>query len=212
MRERAGRPGARESRRRRRWRCGSRVRSTRRRRSGERALARLVTPAAQILDLQARPGARRRGDGGAGRQRLRRGSAAAAPVPRGAGQLDLGRLGQRDVPRRRCARRGASRTPWRRWPPCSTMRAARTAPTMHSCRRCCARSPRSARMRRAHASSRKELPRASRRRSCCATRLRRWPTRSAQRGSAPLAFAGGAFGAAPLQGDTAAIVARALPA
>ena len=55
-------------------------------------------PGRQILAVQARPRLLLRGDGGHGRQRLRRGRPAGAPVPRGAGQLDLGRLGQRDVP------------------------------------------------------------------------------------------------------------------
>ncbi len=54
----------------------------------------------QVLDLQARPGGGGRSDGGAGRQRLRRGRPAGARLPADAAQLDLGRLGQRHVPRR----------------------------------------------------------------------------------------------------------------
>src|SRR5207253_1731246 len=60
----------------------------------------------QVLGLQARADAGRRGARVPGRQRLRRGVHDAAPLPRGAAQLDLGRLRQRDVPRRP-ARHGA---------------------------------------------------------------------------------------------------------
>ena len=45
----------------------------------------------QVLDLQANAAARRRSAGVPGRQRLRRGVAAAAPLPREPAQLDLGR-------------------------------------------------------------------------------------------------------------------------
>ena len=59
----------------------------------------------QVLDLQANASARRRGAGVPGRQRLRRGVAAAAPLPREPAQLDLGRLRQRERARRpACAR------------------------------------------------------------------------------------------------------------
>ena len=61
---------------------------------------RLATAVAQVLDLQARAGPRRRGAGVPGRQRLRRGVGDAAALPRGAAQLDLGGLGQRAVPGR----------------------------------------------------------------------------------------------------------------
>ncbi len=78
----------------------------------------------QVLDLQARAGARDRVARVPRRQRLRRGVRDAAPLPRVAAQLDLGGLGQRDLPRRP-ARAGAkprsrSRSSWTR----STRRAA----------------------------------------------------------------------------------------
>ena len=60
----------------------------------------------QVLGLQARARPRLRGAGVPGRQRLRRGVRDAAPVPRGAAELDLGGLGQRHGPRRP-ARAGA---------------------------------------------------------------------------------------------------------
>ena len=53
----------------------------------------------EILDLQADAVRDLRGDGGAGRFWLHRGMHHAAALPRGAGQLDLGRLGQRHVSR-----------------------------------------------------------------------------------------------------------------
>src|SRR5471030_334646 len=69
------------------------------RRSGPGAAGAHPDAGRQVLDLQARPGFRRRGDGGARRQRLCRGRSAGAAVPRIPGQLDLGGLGQRHVPR-----------------------------------------------------------------------------------------------------------------
>ena len=67
----------------------------------------------KILGLQGRPGAGLRGDGVPRRQRLRRGLCAGAALSRGAGQCDLGGLGQRHGPRRaarlRPRRRGRPR-------------------------------------------------------------------------------------------------------
>ncbi len=71
----------------------------------------------EALGLQARPPARDRGAGVPGRQRLRRGVAHAAPLPRQPAELDLGGLGQR-LRARRAARdaqgaRGPARLPRR---------------------------------------------------------------------------------------------------
>ena len=91
---------------------------------------RLATAVAQVLDLQANAAARRRSAGMPRRQRLRRGVAAAAPLPREPAQLDLGRVRQRErarrparararardrgrVPRRGSARRRRGRAPGR---------------------------------------------------------------------------------------------------
>ena len=60
----------------------------------------------EVLGVQDRARLHLRGDGVPRRQRLRRGDAARAALPRGAGERDLGRLGQRHVPRR-AARAGA---------------------------------------------------------------------------------------------------------
>ena len=54
----------------------------------------------QVLDLQARAGPRGRGARVLRRQRLRGGVGHAAHVPRGSAELDLGRVRQRDLPRR----------------------------------------------------------------------------------------------------------------
>ncbi len=67
----------------------------------------------QILGVQAGPAAGRGGDGMSRRQRLRRGGAAGAALSRGAGQLDLGRLGQRHGARRARAFCSASPRPCR---------------------------------------------------------------------------------------------------
>ena len=78
----------------------------------ERGVARAAAHAGgEILDLQDRARLHLRGDGVSGRQRLRRGDDAGAALPRGAGECDLGRLGQRDVPRRaaRAVARGRGR-------------------------------------------------------------------------------------------------------
>ena len=84
---------------------------------------------AQVLDLQARPGARGRGARVPRRQRLRRGVGDAAALPRDAAGLDLGGLGQRPVPRRAARRWPAARPRSRR----SSPRSARPrAPTRAS--------------------------------------------------------------------------------
>ena len=54
----------------------------------------------EVLGVQDRARLHLRGDGMPRRQWVRGGNAARAALPRGAGQRDLGRLGQRDVPRR----------------------------------------------------------------------------------------------------------------
>ncbi len=83
----------------------------------------------EVLDLQARHPARRRGARVPGRQRLRRGVPDAAAAARLAAERDLGGLGQRDEPRRAArdgARaRGPAGVPGR-------VRAARAGPTRGS--------------------------------------------------------------------------------
>ncbi len=54
----------------------------------------------EVLGLQGDAAARRRGAGVPRRQRLRRGVGPAAALPREPGQLDLGGLGERQLPRR----------------------------------------------------------------------------------------------------------------
>ncbi len=103
---RAGRHGAG-----RRGRCGAVVPpGALLRRRGQQQDRGVVRPrhdaGGEILGLQDRAGAAQRGDGVPGRQRLCRGDAAGALLPRGAGQRDLGRLRQRDGARR-AARAGA---------------------------------------------------------------------------------------------------------
>ena len=88
---RAGRRGRRSPRPRRCSRCGSPAPST----GARRALLRLALPDGEVHGLQAHVRARRRGAGVPGRQRLRRGVGAAAALPGGAAELDLGGLGQR---------------------------------------------------------------------------------------------------------------------
>ncbi len=68
----------------------------------------------EVLGVQDRAGAGRRGDGVPRRQRLRRGGAAGAPLSRGAGQLHLGGLRQRHGARRgaRAAARAGRRRRW----------------------------------------------------------------------------------------------------
>ena len=92
------------------------------RRPAERRFARLATAVVQVLGLQARAAARRRGARVPRRQRLRRGVDHAAPLPRGAAQRDLGGLGQRHLPRR-AARHGAGAGVGRR--PSSTRSSTR---------------------------------------------------------------------------------------
>ena len=66
----------------------------------EAALRRIALPAGQVLGLQAHAGHDRGGARVPGRQRLRRGVADAAPLPRGSPQLGLGGLRQRQRARR----------------------------------------------------------------------------------------------------------------
>ena len=80
----------------------------------------------QVLRLQARPVARRRGAGVPGRQRLRRGLRHAAALPRAAAALDLGGLRQRRRARRaardrpRAAHRSRRSSTSSSWPPAPT--------------------------------------------------------------------------------------------
>ena len=83
-------------------------------RRGRRAFRAAGHGGAKYWICKRAPVARRRGAGVPGRQRLRRGVGDAAALPRGAAQLDLGRLGQRHVPRR--AARDAARAPSRSTP------------------------------------------------------------------------------------------------
>jgi len=64
----------------------------------------------EILGVQARARLDLRGDGVSRRQRLCRGEHVAAPLSRGAGQRDLGRLRQRDVSRRAAGARPGPRS------------------------------------------------------------------------------------------------------
>ena len=68
--------------------------------SGERELPPAGGRGRQVLGLQADARRGRRGAGVPGRQRLRRGERAAAALPGGAAELDLGGLGQRQRARR----------------------------------------------------------------------------------------------------------------
>ena len=65
----------------------------------------------EILDLQDGAELHLRSHGVPRRQRLRRGKRPAAALSRGAGQCDLGRLGQRHVPRRAARAAAATRRP-----------------------------------------------------------------------------------------------------
>ena len=94
----------------------------------------------QVLDLQAHAQPRLRGDGMHRRQRRDGRQPDAAPVPRIAGQRDLGRQRQRPVPRRaaRDAQEPAGRR--RRSSPSSGARAARTRGSTAGSPRCSATS------------------------------------------------------------------------
>ena len=86
--------------------CGWPTRST----TGESAVPPARGRGGQVLGLQAHPADGRGGAGVPGRQRVRRGERAGAALPRGAAQLDLGGLRQRQRPRRPPRRRpGAAR-------------------------------------------------------------------------------------------------------
>ena len=95
MQCRAGRPGAGVG-------GGDRARDAAGRRGRpRRARVAAAGPAGgQVPGVQAHPGGARRGPGMPGRQRLRRGLGAAAAVPGGPAELDLGGLGQRHRARR----------------------------------------------------------------------------------------------------------------
>ena len=71
-----------------------------------RGVAVVIATPGRLLDLQERGVDHRRGARVLRRQRLRRGVGDAADLPRGAAQLDLGGIGQRQLPRR-AARNGA---------------------------------------------------------------------------------------------------------
>ena len=68
--------------------------------SEERPFARLATAVVKYWVCKRTPVTRRRGARVPRRQRLRRGVGPAAPLPRGAAERHLGRLGQRHLPRR----------------------------------------------------------------------------------------------------------------
>ena len=80
----------------------------------------------QVLGLQAGAGARGRGPGMPGRQRLRGGMGPRPPLPRGAAQRDLGGLGQRPVPGRAARPPEVPRVAGRLLRPRSPRPAART--------------------------------------------------------------------------------------
>ncbi len=71
---------------------------------GDSAFLRLAVAAGQVLGLQADAADGRRGAGVPGRQRLRRGERPRPALPRGAAQLHLGGLRQRQRPRRAARR------------------------------------------------------------------------------------------------------------
>ena len=138
----------------------------------------------QVLGLQAGRGARGRGARMPGRQRLRRRLVHAAAVSRVAAELDLGRLGQRDLPgrvagdRQRAAddRRPAGRDRAGTWP----RRAVRSLSSRRSSRQW-TRRWRPMRARPGDWSS--DWPWPCKDRSCCAIRRPSWPRPSAPRDS-----------------------------
>ena len=149
----------------------------------EDAFARIATAVGEVLGLQARPGARGRGARVPRRERLRRGVRAAAALPAAAAAVDLGRLGQRHLPRRPARvtpqSRDASMLSW--------MSAARPqAPSRGSTRGCRCSSASCAipwtSLRPAPAGSSSGWPSRSRRPCSCVTATRLLPTRSAPRG------------------------------
>ena len=126
----------------------------------------------QVLGVQALPRPGVRGDGVPGRQRLRRGLGDAAPVPRGAGELDLGGLGQRQRARRPAragqdarGARGAT-SPRSTSPPAPTRASTRSSPA------CATSSPTSRASRCARGGSSRSSRSRSRARCSCATRPR----------------------------------------
>ena len=121
--QRAGGSGAGE-----RGRDGDRAAARARLRRGRSCAAPLRHRDRQVLGLQARDAACRRGAGVPGRQRLRRGVADAAAAARRAAERDLGGLRERHRARR-AARPGArARRAWRRsWPSASSPAAATRA-------------------------------------------------------------------------------------
>ncbi len=97
----------------------------------DRALARLLTPAAKYWVCKRGPALAAEAMEVLGGNGYVEESGLAAAVPRDAGQLDLGRLGQRDVRRRRARGRSASLKPSRRWASSSPRRAAQMSGLRH---------------------------------------------------------------------------------
>ena len=118
--ERAGRPRA-------RGRGGAGARAAGRARLRRRTTApspRVAVALAKFLNNKRCPQHDLRGDGVPRRRRLRRGRADAAALSRGAAELDLGGLGQRDLPRRAAHARGDEPEPASACWPSSPPRAA----------------------------------------------------------------------------------------
>ena len=156
-----------------------------RRGRGRRAVQADRQRGAEVLALQAGRSPRRRGARVLRRQRLRRGVGHAAPVPGVAAELDLGGLGQRAVPRRPAGdrpRAGGDRGVLRRGRRGRRRRRSARRRGRRAARR--ARRPRGDRVARGGWSS--GWPSCCRARSSFALPTRRWPTRSAHRGSARL--------------------------
>ena len=141
---------------------------------GDRPFARAGVRGGQILAREADRPARGRSAGMPGRQRLRRGMHSAATVPRGAAELHLGGLGQRDRARRAAGHQqgaGGAGTGARRDSP-GGRSADRAEPRRHSAG--CAR-------RRTRGALPGSWRSHSRHRCWCVSARRRWPTRSAPR-------------------------------
>ena len=159
----------------------------------------------QVLDLQAHAAARGRGPRMPGWQRLRRGVRASPALSRGAGELDLGGLRQRDVSRRparahtRARERGRVLRRASAWPPEST------GGSTHSWRRSATSWRSGRRWRPERAASSSTWPSRSRHRCWCVRASRRWPTRSSRRESRAAAGSRSArFPRGRFQGDRGA--------